>query len=1188
MLWGRDYYAWFIKQLRQKVKSRAFMQSHPLLRDEVTANVLYRYEHVLTKYLIRIGVLNPSEVQIDTIEIKNRKVTISSGKAGITTDTSSSGIYQKQEEKYKIIATSLDSAMNTVQSSIQYQGTVSNTLALTYGNACPEEITPEGPIQYQNVQSDLGSPRRIKCSDGWVQAFPIGQSDDGQTGLTIPRGATKQLSLPPSIKHFVLQQKFFLDDTKPVYSFAPVLYDIAPKADLLMGAFQYHRPTMTIARIDCRPPMGYAQTIKVTCTSSLANDESVINRKGVTYDLADNPTMYFLIPFCDRDFLKTQGEPWFKFLVQQITPPVTSMDLPSPIYLRASFEVHEIDYYVHKSVPVLPEPVAEMKVGSLISPVGERAVGVQGVLTVRSKTSFVGNNNQINAEGALVYNSPDSLTFSGNLARGAPLVSAASGIALLNTGVYTINAALVPTGDCRLGFSWTTNGAVPSVVWTPVVAKRKQQQRQSHIRASEILGHPTDQAFEVQYWNNKGSKGFTLPGHNYEGPGNSLNNGEPTTETDAFARKHDLAYAWASYQKVIGKLNDSAFEAAIHAADEEFASNCNLVSTDGFMGWVGIRAKKFVEHFTGLIYPSKGEYQKDLTQDGDVESNPGPMFSQYSGTFGALSHTYNFTDLPLGDWYVTVYTNFNRLSAAGDDINGTWVRTTSSGQIQYDSYNCLGFRHWVGWSAWPVTYPVTITNTNQSFTMLQVAGGNNLVDGSITLLFQEAPNVVAVVPNPLPITATVPLDVNIASPLPLPTTGGGVGPTADVNIISSIPLVTSTNITSSVPLNTNTTIVAPLPLPTTGGGGGPTADVNIISSIPLNTNATIVAPLPLPTTGGGGGPTADVNIISSVPLFTFSEVTNVPLPVSGAAALVESKALDFVSRAKEHADKIGEELMMVCTRLPSEDHTPIYECRASIGNDSITCCGLGKKDAKQNACELLCMRGSYQADFDSAAAEPSVAMDTRPPVAQGVVSSRVAMGQTVGNSEVNISVVKEDFIPIKTYSITTAAPTVFTMRIAPGNFTSDGSESQAQQPFRNHLFSGPIQDGPDLVYCTFKVTSAANYRQNARLIIAHVPLEYTLAGVNALSAFDLKQFPNREHKLHGTETIFTPQWVNRLPTILNHGIGETNTNGWLTCRILEDSLTSTETDPKLTLWVCANKVAQSFGVTPSLPTPIVA
>lgn len=121
--------------------------------------------------------------------------------------------------------------------------------------------------------------------------------------------------------------------------------------------------------------------------------------------------------------------------------------------------------------------------------------------------------------------------------------------------------------------------------------------------ASSILGMPTHPLFEREYRHSIGKQGFVLPGHQYEGPGNSLNNGEPTSETDALAQKHDIQYAWASFALVKKMIDQPAFEKAISMADDEFASACNLTSIDGLVGYIGIRSKQFIEHFTGIVYP---------------------------------------------------------------------------------------------------------------------------------------------------------------------------------------------------------------------------------------------------------------------------------------------------------------------------------------------------------------------------------------------------------------------------------------------------------------------------------------------------------------------------------------------------------------------------------------------------------
>lgn len=200
----------------------------------------------------------------------------------------------------------------------------------------------------------------------------------------------------------------------------------------------------------------------------------------------------------------------------------------------------------------------------------------------------------------------------------------------------------------------------------------------------------------------------------------------------------------------------------------------------------------------------------------------------------------------------------------------------------------------------------------------------------------------------------------------------------------------------------------------------------------------------------------------------------------------------------------------------------------------------------------------------------------------------MAAGQTVGVVGANVDVVERDFIPITTVEVardSTNNNQIIKSRIHPGNFTSNGAESQAQLLFRNHVYSGPDTVNGEVSFCTYKVTSAANAFQNARLIIAQLPVDYTADEVDKLTAQDLKQFPNREHFLHGTETIFNPQWVNRLPVITNHATDANNTNGWIVIKILEDSLVTDSTAPKLTLWVCANAVKYSMPRAPAnLPT----
>jgi len=99
------------------------------------------------------------------------------------------------------------------------------------------------------------------------------------------------------------------------------------------------------------------------------------------------------------------------------------------------------------------------------------------------------------------------------------------------------------------------------------------------------------------------SRGIVLPGSNYIGPGNSLDNGAPQSITDHIAKLHDIAYS---------KANN---EGDIKAADKEFITDTNTVIAEGFdkdpisfgqavVANVGIRAKAGIESLTGVKYPS--------------------------------------------------------------------------------------------------------------------------------------------------------------------------------------------------------------------------------------------------------------------------------------------------------------------------------------------------------------------------------------------------------------------------------------------------------------------------------------------------------------------------------------------------------------------------------------------------------
>lgn len=224
-------------------------------------------------------------------------------------------------------------------------------------------------------------------------------------------------------------------------------------------------------------------------------------------------------------------------------------------------------------------------------------------------------------------------------------------------------------------------------------------------------------------------------------------------------------------------------------------------------------------------------------------------------------------------------------------------------------------------------------------------------------------------------------------------------------------------------------------------------------------------------------------------------------------------------------------------------------------------------------------------EVDPAAASPQVPAVTTQ-FNTPATSTGSPMIATVGEIQASMSVVSMDFIPIVTVPV---EPAGFELNhvIHPGNWRG-AEESQAQMIVRNHVFSGPV----DCSYATYKITDSATAFQNGRFVIAHIPASFTPVEVSALTAQDLKQFPNIEHKIHGTETIFQPGWVLPIPVLYSHRVGNLtggvtnvnpNFNGYLCIRILENSFSTDTPAPQLTLWVCARNVKVSMPRQPRTP-----
>lgn len=90
------------------------------------------------------------------------------------------------------------------------------------------------------------------------------------------------------------------------------------------------------------------------------------------------------------------------------------------------------------------------------------------------------------------------------------------------------------------------------------------------------------------------------PGHNYMGPGNPLENGQPTTHADNIARDHDYAYAHTWTEDHIKQADDRA--------KNQFLEHPTEVSS--LVGYTGIALKNLVEKFTGTLYPNVSSLNK--------------------------------------------------------------------------------------------------------------------------------------------------------------------------------------------------------------------------------------------------------------------------------------------------------------------------------------------------------------------------------------------------------------------------------------------------------------------------------------------------------------------------------------------------------------------------------------------------
>lgn len=115
----------------------------------------------------------------------------------------------------------------------------------------------------------------------------------------------------------------------------------------------------------------------------------------------------------------------------------------------------------------------------------------------------------------------------------------------------------------------------------------------------------------------KRSSGLTLPGYNYLGPFNSLDNGEPTNESDRAAKVHDEEYAVLQEQ-----YGDFAPYFKFSDADQRFID----ASGDDYGGRLGrlfFKGKKLIApRIESTIEPHKKRLRGTYTQFSRIRSHP--------------------------------------------------------------------------------------------------------------------------------------------------------------------------------------------------------------------------------------------------------------------------------------------------------------------------------------------------------------------------------------------------------------------------------------------------------------------------------------------------------------------------------------------------------------------------------------
>lgn len=100
-------------------------------------------------------------------------------------------------------------------------------------------------------------------------------------------------------------------------------------------------------------------------------------------------------------------------------------------------------------------------------------------------------------------------------------------------------------------------------------------------------------------------RGYTLPGSDYVGPGNSIPIEAAKNPVDQIARDHDIKYQEIQTKYEKGHIDKSTFDTEVRKADKEASARFAEESgVHAVIGKLGLETKQAVEKLTGVLYPS--------------------------------------------------------------------------------------------------------------------------------------------------------------------------------------------------------------------------------------------------------------------------------------------------------------------------------------------------------------------------------------------------------------------------------------------------------------------------------------------------------------------------------------------------------------------------------------------------------